>query len=206
MLQARLFILALVTTLFCLFGTASASAVDAPPAPGASQQQQAPPSQSQQQPPKPAARREDIEPKTLPEALAELQKARADRDAAETKLGAEEADHGKTKGLLASTIETARTATQERDQARTELATAIEERDAERKAHGRTKEMLTLAEAALQVKGIKADQVVPPSAEETGKGILEKFMAATPGERTAMLRTDGDAIYKAARAAGAKIG
>ena len=119
----------------------------------------------------------------------------------------EEAAHEKTKGLLKTTLETAQGAVKERDDLKASLSTVTKERDDEKAAHTKTKELLTLAEGALAVKGVKADQVVPASADDgAGKGLVEKFLAASASERVAMLRDNGDAIYKAARAQGVKLG
>lgn len=134
-----------------------------------------PPEQSANTPPA-KARREDTEPETLPAALAELKKARGDRDDAETKLAAEELNHGKTKELLKTTLEAAKSAQAERDAAQQQLATVTQERDTERAAHGKTKEQLGLAEAALGVQGISAAQAVPAATQPAAS---EKLTAAS---------------------------
>lgn len=172
-----------------LFSAAAAHAD--PPAPAAPPAQQPAAPGAKTEVPAPKARREDVEPSTLQEAKTLLTTARAERDKAETDLGTETASHDKTKGILATTIETARSAVAERDTAKTNLATVTRERDDEKAAHGKTKEQLNLAEGALQVKGISTKEapaaVADPGAKSSVADWDAKIKAAkTPAEQAAI--------------------
>lgn len=182
----------LVAACAALAFSPSARAETAPPA--------APP--AEQQPPapapaaaaaKPAARREDVEPETLPAALASLKTARADRDTAESDLAAEQAEHGKTKQLLSGTLEIATKAKADLALAQTEITTLTAARDKAVSEQGKTKELLTLAEAACGVLGVDPANAVPAASEApAGKTLsLPAFRALSPAARTAFLKTGG---------------
>ena len=148
--------------------TAETRAQDTPPAAGATQQPppaQPAPAQAAQE--KPAARREDVEPKTLAEANTLLKEARTDRDQAEADLSAERAEHGKTKELLKNTTAIA-------TKAKADLATRDQELADEKAAHTKTKEvhesdkeLLTLAQSACGVMGVDPKKAVAAASEAT---------------------------------------
>ncbi len=149
--------------------------------------------------PKPAARREDIEPETLPSALAELKKSRADRDAAEAELLNANAATERTKQLLATTLETCKVAQKDRDTAQTELATTKTSLTTETAAHGKTKELLVLAEAAAGVLGVAPGDAVAagnqPKAKQSIAEWDKKIAAAkTPLEIAAVTKAFEEAV------------
>jgi chromosome segregation ATPase len=141
---------------------------------------------------KPAARREDVEPKTLGEAVSALKEARSDRDKAETDLEESKAAHTKTRELLATTLESAKKANAERDEAKSQLGTVTAERDKERTDHTATKERMTHLEALCDVKGVEPGNAVP-AAKAPAAGKLsyadwdKKVKAATGAERSKIM-------------------
>lgn len=167
--------------------------------------QPATPSAPSAESPKPAARREDVEPTTLPAALAELKKARSDRDNAEAELTNANAATERTKQLLSSTLETCKAAQKERDEVKGQLATATKERDDEKAAHGKTKELLTLAEAAAGVAGVDPSKAIPAStvpAAKVSAADFEKRLQSTkdPAER-AKITAEFEKAYAEGRVA-----
>lgn len=206
MKQLRLLAIAVALT----FTAARAYCADAPPATSptpAATHPAAPAPAPEAAAEKPAARREDAEPKTLAESLGLLKSARSDRDRAETDLAAAEVAHDKTKQLLKSTTEIATKSKADLEAAATNLTALSAERDREKTAHAKTQESLTLAEAALGVRGISSAEAVAAGAEASaGNSALDKFLKATPGERAALIRKDGDAIYAEAKTRGVSIG
>lgn len=144
---------------------------------------------------KPAARREDIEPKTLTEAMSALKLARTDRDLAESDLAAETAAHGKTKALLKSTNEIATKAKADFETASTNFLAMTGERDREKAAHDKTKENLTLMEGALGVHGVSLEKAVKGAKSETpGAHVYDAWIKATGAEKSALWRDNAEEI------------
>ena len=192
----RLFAIVAATLTLC---TVSARAEDHPPGSPAPASPAAPAPAAAHE--KPAARREDIEPKTLTEAMTALKITRADRDHAETDLAAESEAHGKTKALLKSTNEIATKAKADLDTANTNLLAMTGERDREKTAHAKTKENLTLMEGALGVHGVSPATAVKSGAEEKAKpsishtALLAELQNATTLEaRAALVQTFKTAV------------
>ena len=160
-------LLALLALTFT-FLIADSRAQEAPPAQPAASQQQTPPAPTQKAAQeKPAARREDVEPKTLAEANTLLNEARGDRDKAEADRAAAEAAHGKTQQLLKSTTDIATKAKADLDTANATIATRDKELADEKATHAKTQESLTLAEAALGVHGVDPKKAVTSTSETT---------------------------------------
>ncbi len=118
--------------------------------------------------PKPAARREDVEPKTLTDAKGALKSARDDRDAAESELTSERAAHDKTKQILKATLETCQAAQSDLATLKASLESITKERDALQSEQKKTAAHLTHLEALCNVKGIDAKNAVPAINEQAG--------------------------------------
>ncbi len=183
-------LLAIVATFTCGF-LAEARAEEPAPAPKSTEQTPAP--KTGEPTPKPAARREEVEPETLPAASAALKSARAERDQAEQERDAAVAEHAQTKTLLAAALKEAKDAKAALATAQTALATMTKERDAATAALTKSAERIGQLEGLCDVKGVdpaKAVAVVPDEPAEKTMS-LASFNALPFAQRSAFIEGGG---------------
>lgn len=154
---------------------------------------------------KPQARKEDIEPETLPAALTALKEARTARDNAEaelakitaelatargyTKAALDEAE--RLKGELKTATDSIAALTGERDKARTELADAVKK--------------ISLLEGLCSVKGVSPSAAVgqepAPEAQSTVADFEKRIAAAKDPAEKQKIAAEFEAAVKAGKVA-----
>lgn len=131
----------------------------------------------------------------------------SERDSARTDLQTAQAEVTRLTGQFNSATTAATTAQAEVTRLTSELATMTSARDGLQTQLTSATANVGRLEKLCGLHGVNPNEAVPSESESTtSNSLLDKFMKASAGEKTAMIKSDGTALFAEAKARGIKIG